>query len=349
MLSERKHFKENENLSAMSGITEAKSTMIAANSSQLIGNTPMLWLSAKTNTTKAKIALKMESENPMASVKDRLALSIINEAEKEGKITRGKSTLIEATSGNTGIALAQIAATRGYKCILTMPDNMSQERRALLTILGAELHLTPVAKGMKSSLALARKIQSETPDSFMCDQFSNPANAKIHKATTGPEVWKQTDGKVDIFLAGVGTGGTVTGVAQYLKEVGSKAECIGVEPAESAVLFGGKPGPHKIAGIGAGFIPDVFDASLVKSSVLVKQDAALEMTRVLPKTEGLFCGISGGAAVVATLELGNKPENEGKLIVAVIPSFGERYLSTPAFVQIRDDVAKLPIEDVDTM
>lgn len=320
---------------------------IADKLDQLIGSTPMVWLSPKTNNTKAKIALKMEGENPMASVKDRLALSIVDEAEKAGLITPGKSTLIEGTSGNTGIALAQIARVRDYKLVLTMPDTMSQERRALLTILGAELHLTPGAKGMKGTIALAQKIHAETPGSFLCNQFSNPANPKIHKATTGPEVFKQTGGKLDFFLAGVGTGGTITGVAQHFEEIGCKAEVIAIEPAESAVLFGGKPGPHKIAGIGAGFTPEVFDTNLVRSSIKVSSQAALEMTQLLPKQEGLFCGISGGAAVAAALELGAKPENEGKVIVTIIPSFGERYLSTAAFSQIRDDVTKMPTEDIE--
>ena len=313
----------------------------------LIGGTPMVWLSPKTNTTKAKIALKMETQNLMSSVKDRLALSIVNEAEKEGKITPGKTTLIEVTSGNTGIALAQIAKTRGYKVILTMPDSMTQERRALLTILGVELHLTPAAKGLKAAFALAAKIHAETPDSFMCDQFSSPANAKAHRETTGPEVWAQTEGKLDIFLAGVGTGGTITGVAQFLKEKDAQVECIAVEPEESPVLFGGKPGPHKIHGIGAGFVPKVFDPSLVKRSVKVSSATALEMTQRLPQQEGLFVGVSSGAAIAAALELGAQPENEGKLIVVVVPSFGERYLSHPVFATIRENVSQMASEDIE--
>jgi cysteine synthase A len=323
-----------------------KENQIAEHMNQLIGNTPMVFLSPKVNHTKARIALKLESENPMASVKDRLAYSIIREAEKEGKITPGKSVLVEATSGNTGIALAQLGASRGYKVILTMPDTMSQERRALLTILGAELHLTPGAMGMKGALAVANKLAAETPDSFMCNQFSNPANSLIHRETTGPEVWRQTDGKVDYFLAGVGTGGTISGVGQYLKSVGSKAECYAIEPVESPVLSGGKPSPHKIAGIGAGFVPEIYDPTVVAGVLQVSSDDALAMTKVLPREEGIFCGISGGAAVTAALKFGARPENEGKLIVVIVPSFGERYLSTAAFSQIRDEVAKLPTEQV---
>lgn len=322
-----------------------RDSAIAGNLSELIGGTPMVYLSPKINNTKAKIALKIEGDNPMASVKDRLGIAIIETAEKEGKITPGKSVLIEATSGNTGIALAQLAAARGYKIILTMPETMSIERRALLTILGAEVRLTPAAKGMSGAIALANQLARDIPDSFLTEQFKNPANAKIHRETTGPEIWKQTGGNIDYFLSGVGTGGTVSGVGQYLRSVNSTAKVIAIEPEESPVLSGGKPGPHKIAGIGAGFVPEVFDRSVIDEVVQVNSTDALEMTQKLPPVEGLFCGISGGAAIVAALRVAARPEAEGKTLVVIVPSFGERYLSTAAFATIREAVTKLPVEE----
>jgi len=318
-----------------------KNNNVAGDLLQLIGQTPMVWLT-RMNTTKAKIALKLEGENPMASVKDRLALSIILNAEKEGKITPGKTTLIEATSGNTGIALAQIGAVRGYKVILTMPDTMSQERRCLLSLFGADVRLTPGALGMKGAVAYALKLAKQIPDTYLCDQFATQYNAIVHKLTTGPEIWRQTKGNVDYFVAGVGTGGTITGVAQYLKEVGATTKIYAVEPQESAVISGEKPGPHKIQGIGAGMIPDVLDTKLIDGILKVKSEEAFEYGRQLPLKEGIFAGISAGAAVKAALELGSRPEAEGKTIVAIIPSFGERYLSTMMFSGLRDEVAKWP-------
>jgi len=323
-------------------VPSSRKTTIANNMSELIGETPMVYL-RKLNGTKATIALKLESENPMRSVKDRLGLGIIREAEKDGLIKPGVSTLIEATSGNTGIALAQLGAILGYKVILTMPETMSQERRCLLKILGAEVIITPAAKGIKFALEKAQQIAKDTPNAYLTSQFETKYNAKIHYETTGPEIWAQTQGKIDIFVAGVGTGGTITGAGKLLKEKNPNLEVYAVEPQESPVLNGGKPGPHKIQGIGAGMVPAVLDTTLYKEAIKVSSDEALATARQLPATEGIFCGISGGAAVHAALQVASRPENEGKLIVAIIPSYGERYLSTALFAAVKDEVAAWPV------
>lgn len=328
-------------------LLKQRDTQIAENVTNLIGNTPMVYLSKKVNDTHARIALKLESMNPLASVKDRLALAIIEGAERDGIITPGKSTLVEATSGNTGIAVAQFGAVRGYKVVLTMPETMSQERRTLLGIFGAQLILTPGALGAKGAVVYAKKYVADTPDTFDCDQFASRYNAPIHKDTTGEEIWTQTGGKLDYVVAGVGTGGTLTGIAQCLKEKGSAAKVVAVEPAESSVLSGEKPGPHKIQGLGAGFVPSVLDTDLMSEVIPVKGADAMAMGRVLPRTDGLFVGISSGAAVHAALEVARRPEAKDKLIVAVIPSFGERYLSTDLFKDIQAEAAQLPVKSVE--
>lgn len=312
----------------------------------VIGNTPLVYLSERMNDTHARVAVKLESMNPMASVKDRLAMAIILKAEKDGLLIPGKSVIVEGTSGNTGIALAQIGAIRGYKVIIAMPDTMSKERRALITIFGAELVLTPGKFGMKGANAKAKEIVANTPNAYLAEQFSTKYNAAIHYETTGPEIWRQTKGKIDIFVAGAGTGGTVTGICRFLKEQNPNVQTFAVEPTESPVLSGGSPAPHKIQGIGAGFIPDVLDRSVIDSVFLCPSDTAIAVARDLPKKEGIFCGISAGAAVFSALEIARRPENAGKLIVTVIPSFGERYLSTALFSEVYDKALALPTTEV---
>jgi len=314
----------------------------------LVGETPMLWYKPGADTSvKGKIALKLESENPMASVKDRLALGIIREAEKAGEIVPGKSVLIEATSGNTGIALAHQGIARGYRVILVMPEHMSQERRCVLKILGAELVLTPASKGMKGAVAWATKLAAETPNAYLTSQFDTKYNAKIHYETTGPEIYSQTQKNIDYFVSGVGTGGTLAGVASYLADQGSACRIIAVEPAESPVISGGKPGPHKIQGMGAGFVPKVLEEvrSKISEVVTVTSDEAMATAKALPVTNGVFCGISGGAIVAAAIQIAKRPEAEGKTIVAIIPSFGERYLTTALFDEIRQECLTLPVLD----
>ena len=306
-------------------------TRIFSHGSDTIGSTPLVRLDALSRGLPATILVKLEFRNPLGSVKDRIALSMIEAAEKEGLI-KEDTVIVEPTSGNTGIGLAFVCAEKNYKLTLTMPETMSLERRKLLKHLGAELVLTPGPEGMKGAIQKAMEIVSDTPNAYMPDQFSNPANPEIHRKTTAEEIWLDTEGAVDLLVAGVGTGGTITGVSEVIKARKPGFKSIAVEPADSPILSGGNPGPHKIQGIGAGFVPQVLNTNIIDEIITVTNDQAFETARNMASMEGILCGISSGAAVWAALTAAGKPENEGKTIVAILPSTGERYLSTPLFL-----------------
>lgn len=309
---------------------------IAEDVSGLIGNTPLVRINRTAEGCGAIIVGKMEAFNPGGSVKDRIGYSMIRDAEDKGEIERGKTVVVEPTSGNTGIALAMICAARGYRCILTMPETMSLERRKLLMLLGAELILTPGPAGMNGSIAKAEQIRDETPNAWIPQQFKNPSNPAIHEQTTAVELWEDTNGEIDILVSGIGTGGTATGCGRALKKLKPELRIVAVEPAGSAVLSGGNPGPTRIQGIGAGFIPEILDVELLDEIIPIDDERAETATRDLAGKDGLLVGVSAGAAVAAAIEVGNRPENEGKLIVAILPDTGERYLSHPVFAAIVD-------------
>ncbi|NEO83309.1 MAG: cysteine synthase A [Spirulina sp. SIO3F2] len=316
---------------------------IVNNVTELVGHTPLIRLNRIPHQAGcvAEIVVKLEGMNPSASVKDRIGVNMIEQAEQAGQITPGETILVEPTSGNTGIALAMAAAAKGYQLILTMPDTMSRERRAMLLAYGAHLELTPGSGGMGTCIRRAQQIVDQTPNAYMLQQFSNTANPCIHRSTTAEEIWQDTEGEVDFLVAGVGTGGTITGIAEILKERQPEFKAIAVEPAGSPVLSGGEPGPHKIQGIGAGFIPEVLNVAVIDEVITVTDEAAIDYGRRLAKEEGLLSGISTGAALAAAVQVAQRPENTGKRIVMIQPSFGERYLSTPLFQNLQPEMMML--------
>ena len=317
------------------GTNTAEKIKIAKDITELIGNTPLVRLNKVTEGCAAEVVAKLEFYNPMSSVKDRIGLAMIEAAEKAGKLKKGKTIILEPTSGNTGIALAFVAAVKGYKLTLTMPETMSLERRSLLKALGANLILTPGPEGMKGAIKKANELAESDPDYFIPQQFQNPANPEIHRKTTAEEIWNDTGGKVDILVSGIGTGGTITGVAEVIKKRKPGFKAVAVEPKGSPVLSGGAPGPHKIQGIGAGFVPEVLNTKIIDEIVQVDNDQAMAHAKMLMRQEGIVAGISSGAALCAALQVARRPENKGKMVVVVLPDTGERYLSTDLFAEFR--------------